>query len=212
MKYMHNTYVGRRVRVLETSRYHGKYTGQTGTIRACYGASMAVDLDFSSNKNSTHGSFYFDISELEILKNEKTATAADKGENNMEKMSNYLNVAVVRFLNGTNTFATYEYANYEPNLAVGDLCVVASAHHGLGLAEVVEIKDSTKEDLFREIVQVVDPSAYEKRVTRRKEAAELKQQMQERAKQLQDLVLYQTLAKEDPTMAQLLSSYQALNN
>lgn len=209
---MHNTFVGRRVRVIETSRYHGKCTGQTGTIRACYGTSMAVALDFSSNKNSTHGSFYFDISELEILKNEKTATAADKGENNMEKMSNYLNVAVVRFLDGNNTFATYEYANYEPNLAVGDLCVVASAHHGLGLAEVVEIKDSTEEDLFREIVQAVDLSAYEKRVTRRKEAAELKRQMQERAKQLQDLVLYQTLAKEDPTMAQLLSSYQALNN
>lgn len=211
MTSMHAKYVGCRVKVVGPGHYKGKCDGQLGTIRTCYGQNMAVALDFMSNTNSTHGYFYFEISELEIIKNEKTASAADKGENKMEKMSNYLNVAVIHFLNSRTDFETYEYANYEPDLAVGDLCVVASAHHGMGLAEVVEIKDSTEEDLFREIVKKVDTSGYNRRVAQRKKAAELKTQMRERAKQLQDLVLYQTLAKEDPAMAQLLREYQALN-
>ena len=57
----------------------------------------------------------------------------------------------------------------------------------------------------------MDVSEYDSRVQRRKQAAELKAKMQARAKQLQDLVLYQTLAKEDPEMAQLLQEFAALN-
>lgn len=130
----------------------------------------------------------------------------------MEKMSNYQNVAVVHFLSSRTDFETYEYANYEPNLTAGDLVVVMSAHHGMGLAEVVEIKDRTDTDLYREIVSRVDTCKFEARVTQRKKVTELKRQMQERAKQMQDIFLYQTLAKEDPEMAKMLQEFMALNN
>ena len=130
----------------------------------------------------------------------------------MQKMSNYLNVAVVQFLHNDKAFATYEYANYETGLSAGDLVVVMSAHHGMGLAEVVEIKDHTDNELYREIVSRVDTFDFDNRVAQRKMAAELKAKMQERAKQLQDIVLYQTLAKEDPEMAKMLQDYMALNN
>ena len=129
----------------------------------------------------------------------------------MQKITNYLNVAVVQFLKDDVAFRTFDYANYMPDLAVGDICVVMSKSHGMGLAEVVAIKERTECDLYREIVAKVDTSDYDLRVERRKQAAELKNKMQERAKQLQDLVLYQTLAKEDPNMAQLLKDYLALN-
>lgn len=128
----------------------------------------------------------------------------------MQKMNNYVNVAVIQFLKDSTPFRTYEYANYTADLAVGDLCVVMSAHHGMGLAEVVEIKDHASEDLYREIVTKVDTSGYDLRVERRKQAAELKAKMQERAKQLQDIVLYQTLAKEDPEMAAMLQEFMSL--
>ena len=129
----------------------------------------------------------------------------------MEKLTNYVNVAEVSFLNDNTAFRTFEYANYEPDLAVGDLVVVKSAHHGMGLAEVIDIKERTSNDLYREIVAKVDTAGYNKRVDQREKAAELKAKMQERAKQLQDIVLYQTLAKEDPEMAQLLGDFMTLN-
>lgn len=206
-------HVGHRVLIIGPGHYHGKYIGMEGEIRAVWSIdNLAVAIDGKRNPASGHGYFYFKFSELEILnKNTKTATAAEKGESKMQKMENYLNVAVVQFLNDRDPFRTYEYANYTPDLAVGDLCAVASAHHGLGLAEIVEIKDHASEDLFREIVAKVDTSSYDNRVERRKKAAELRAQMRERAKQLQDIVLYQTLAERDPSMAQMLQEYLALN-
>ena len=209
-----NPLVGLRAKVIGPGHYGGKCEGMCGTIRAVWSqTNVAVELDFATNKNSSRGYFYFTISELEITNNnEKTATAADKGENKMQKMSNYLNVAVVQFLNDNKAFATYEYANYEKDLSAGDLVVVMSAHHGMGLAEVVEIKEHTDNDLYREIVSKVDTFDFDNRVVQRKMAAELKAKMQERAKQLQDLVLYQTLAKEDPEMAKMLQDYMALKN
>jgi hypothetical protein len=127
----------------------------------------------------------------------------------MPKLENYLNVAMVQFLDDPG-FRTYEYANYEPDLQAGDYCVVMSTSHGMGLAVVEEIKPSTSNALYREIVAKFDTTAYNARVERREKAAELKAKMQERAKQLQDLVLFQTMAKEDEDMAKLLAEYKSL--
>lgn len=207
--------VGLRVRVIGPGYYHGKCDGQIGVIRALWSlGNIAVELENMKNPRSSRGYFYFKLSELELFDTEEnntaTAVAEEKGENEMQKMNDYLNVAVIQFVDGPRK--TYEYANYEPDLAVGDLCVVMSAHHGLGLAYVEQIKERTDEDLCREIVAKVDCSCYETRAERRKQAAELKAKMKERAKQLQDIVLYQTLAREDAEMAQLLRDYQALTN
>ena len=207
--------VGRRVRVTGLGYYGGKCTGHTGTVQAVWSSSnLGVALDDLTNRHSQKGYFYFKISELEIINTEniKAAPAAYKGENKMQKMTNYLNIAVVKFLDDTSS-RTYEYANYTPDLAGGDLCVVMSARHGMGIAKVVEIIDAPSEcDIYREIVAKVDASAYHRRVADRERVAELKEKMQERAKQLQDIAMYQILAKEDPTMASLLEEYQALRN
>lgn len=197
--------IGKRVKITDPAKYKGTCLGQYGTVRLQYGNNIAVDVDFMSNQASEKGYYYFKIRDLEIVETEKT----ERGENNMQKMSDYVNVAVVRFLKGNNLQA-YEYANYINDLVVGDVCVVMSAHHGLGLAEVVEIKEHASEELYREIVSKVDTTDYDQRVERRKKAAELKAKMQERAKQLQDIVLYQTLAKEDPAMAEMLQEYMKL--
>lgn len=129
----------------------------------------------------------------------------------MQKITNYWNIAEIEFLDEKVLFRTYDYANFDPELKEGDLCVVATAHHSLALANVVSIKVSTGQALEREIVAKVDTADYGHRVEIRQKAAELKAKMQERAKALQDLVLYQTLAKEDPEMAQLLQDFKDLN-
>lgn len=206
--------VGRRVRVTGQSYYGNRCIDKKGTVRAVYGPdNIAVDLDFVVNENSKNGYFYFKSSELEVIiqENIKTATAEEKGEKTMYKLTNYLNVAKVQFLNDDTPFRAIECANYTPDLAVSDLCVVQTAQHGMGLAEVVAIYDRPEKELRREIVDRVSTSDYDLRVEQRKQAAELKAKMQERAKQLQDIVLYQTLAKEDPEMAQMLQDFKALN-
>lgn len=157
-----------------------------------------------SKTNSGKGYYYFKLSELEIIEIEE-----EKEERKMTPKTNYLNTAVIRFLDGPSS-RTYEYANYEPELEAGDLCVVMSAHHGLGLARVEEIVEKNDTPLYREIVSKVDTSAFDARVTKRNQAAELKAKMQERAKKLQDIALYQMLAKDDPEMAQLLQDFLAI--
>lgn len=205
--------IGRRVRIIGPGHYKSRCLGEIGTIRAVWSLdNIAVRLDDLTNAASKEGYFYFKSTELEFIDNEnnETANAADKGEKNMQKLTNYINIAEMEFLNEKDPFRTYEYANYDPDLKQGDLCVVMTAHHGMALAAVVEIKETTENDVEREIVARVDTAEYDKRVERRKKAADCKKQMQERAKALQDLVLYQTLAKDDPEMAQLLKEYLAL--
>lgn len=196
---------GQRVVVTGPGHYKGKHVGLAGEVYNVYADSVAVRLDGIINKHSGYGVFYFKATEL--TNEETTKTEEDR---KMEKLTNFVNVAEVQFLDEKVPFRTYEYANYDPDLKVGDLCVVMSAHHGMGLAEIVEIKQAPTEDLFREIVSKVDTTDFDARVARREKAAELRVQMQERAKQLQDIVLYQTLAKEDPKMQELLTAFMAL--
>ena len=207
--------IGRRVKVKSTARYKNQHEGQNGTIRTTWNAnSIGVDMDFQVNDRSKFGYFYFHISELIVLdkQNNKTAEAEEKGENTMSNLTNYLNVATVKFLDDPEAFRTIECANYETALQVGDICVVQTAHHGLGLAEVEAIAATPiRGNLTREIVARVDTFDFDTRVEQRKRAAELKAKMQERAKKLQDLVLFQTLAKDDPEMAALLQDFMALN-
>jgi hypothetical protein len=207
-----NNLVGRRVRVLQSCRYGAKCTGCYGTIQAAWGLdSIAVDLDFRVNKGSQYGYFYFKSSELEFIKENKEAETAKEGEEKMEKLTKYANVAEVQFVEGYNP-GTSKCANYDTALSVNDLCVVMTPCAGLALARVTAISEHTDAELFDEVVVRLDVSAYESRVEHRKKSAELKGKMQERAKQLQDVVLYQTLAKEDPEMAAMLKEYLDLNS
>ena len=127
----------------------------------------------------------------------------------MNKIENYLNIAAIKFLDERNNIV-YNYANFIPELKENDIVAVMSANHGMGLAKVVDIVDQNDVALEREIVSIVDTADYDARVNHRKMAADLKAKMRERAKKLQDVALYQMLAKDDPEMAALLSEYQNL--
>ena len=126
-------------------------------------------------------------------------------------ISNYLNIAKIKFIdNSYSTTKTYEYANFEPGLTVGDICVVKTAHHGLGVAKVEEIVERNDIATQREIVAIVNTDAYNERVANRTKAAELKIKMQERVKQLQDVALYKMMAENDPAMMEMLKEYQSI--
>ena len=199
---------GSEIRVLAHSYYRKtNLMNLCGTIVDCdasiklYGK-VQVKIEGRDNPRSASGYFYFKPEELEILDN-------NMEEQSMNNITNYLNTAKIQYLDNT-TPSHHDYANFDPELKEGDICVVLSAHHGFGLARVVEIQDRNDADLQREIAARVDTTAYNERVRVREEMAELKTKMKERAKKLQDVALYQMLAKEDPEMAKLLTRFKNL--
>lgn len=189
--------IGDRVEVV-SDNYKGRTVGKTGTVRSNYEDNIAVIVDGVTNPRSSYGCHYYKNKQLKLL----------EGDNIME--GNY-RIARVQFLEGNNTDSIYNYALYDGTHAwEGDICVVKSAHHGFGLARIVEIVPKTDEAITREIVCRADFTDYEERVARRKRTAELMSQMKKRAAAAQEILIYRNLAASDPAMAELLKEYENL--
>ena len=198
--------IGSRIRVVRQKAYKSvDLINECGTVRAVNGSSISVILDNTRNPNSSYGAFYFAPGELVIIDKQMEEKTM---QNNI---TNYLNIAKIRFIdNGYSTNKLYEYANFDPDLTVGDICVVKSANHGLGVAKVEEIVEQNNIATQREVVAKVNTDAYNDRVAKRAKAVELKAKMQERVKQLQDIALYKMMAENDSTMLDLLNEYKAV--
>ena len=162
------------------------------------------------NDKSKLGYFYFKLNHLERVKDENDILEEKTMEN---KITNYFNIARVQFLTDDGP-SKRSYANFDPSIEVGDTCVChwrdGWQKDSFGVAKVIEILNVTDVETTDEIVAKFDMDAYNARVENRRKAAELKAKMEERAKKLQDIILYQTLAKEDSEMAALLADYQNL--
>lgn len=203
--------VGTRVRVVAPNKYKSvNLIGEYGTIRDIHGDSIRVNLDDIRNPNSSYGSFYFKPRELAIVCENAELKKHLEEKTMQNNVTNYLNIAKIKFLNNSIGTTTYEYANFDPELKVGDICVVKSAHHGFGIAKVEEIVEQTDIITQREIVAKVNMDAYNERLDNRAKAAELKVKMQERVKQLQDIALYKMMAESDSTMSEMLKEYQSI--
>ena len=202
---------GTRVLIIGHGRYRQDLHNRLGTVRWCFVSDrVGVLVDGIRNERSEYGWFYFDIDELEIVSDADDIN--DIMEDKTMAISNingYLNVVRVKF-NPEEKPCNHLYANFEPDLQVGDLVVVKPAIHDATVAIVEEIITGDNFTVQREVVAKVDTTAYENRVAVRKQAAELKAKMEERARQLQDVVLYKTLAESDSDMKALLDEYLAL--
>lgn len=192
--------IGDRVVVTNRGNYRKIDVGDMGTIRNIYSNSIRVAIDDKVNPASQYGQFYFEPKQLDIINEKETII-----------MTGNYSVAEVQFLEGSNSNQKYAYACYDPTIAEGDICVVKTAHHGLSIAKVTGFIESD-EELTREIVCKADFTDYNKRVEARKRMAELKDLMNTRAKQLQDVALFKMLAKEDADMAAMISEYEKLVN
>ena len=205
--YKHGYEAGMRVEITRQHKYKKtKLVGKVGTVMSGYGNEVLIDIDGMCNQYSSTGYYYFKPSEINLISEPIEDIMEEK---NMPNITNYFNAVKIQYVDNPNP-SKYIYANFEPDLKVGDLVVIQSANHGLGLAKVVEVIDKNDFETSREVVAKVDTYFYDERVAMRKKSSELKAKMQERAKQLQDIALYQMLAKDDPDMMALLDEYQAL--
>lgn len=206
--------VGMRVKVSDhqysylSKRNMNKVNGAYGTVSHIdtHYEKIVVELDAAVNDLSATGHFFFKPRELIIL---------DKNDNIMEdktmvisNIKNYLNAVRVR-ISGEAKSTTHLYANFEPDIKLGDLVVVKQTY-GMAVAIVEEILEGDNFTVQREVVTKINTEAFNNRVKIREQAAELKTKMEERARQLQDVVLYKTLAETDPDMKELLNKYLEL--
>lgn len=200
---------GMRVRVKTRKKYPSEDVyGEIGTIRKISGNSLGVKLDNRHNSRSGIGAYWFTIAEVEHVENDNE----NMEEKSMPNITNYLNVAKLKYIsyNYDGAELSRYVANFDDTLQIGDTCAVNDNIHGMHLAIVIDILpyiDGINE-FASEVIAKIDTAAYDNRVAARKKTAELKAKMAERAKQLQDIALYQMLAKEDPDMAALLKEYQ----
>lgn len=114
-------------------------------------------------------------------------------------------------LKGKHT--SYEFACFDYNFVQGDTVLVKSGHHGYGVAVITGFRDKLPNDdqgIIREVLCRVDVGTHKTRLEMRRKAAELKEQMEQRAAELQDVLLYETLAASDSKMMELLTQFKNL--
>lgn len=190
---------GDRVVVIRGGTYKEVPQGATGTVRSEYNGNIAVVIDGIINPRSSYNCFYFTTRCIKHI-NEKESKIME---------GNY-RIAQISFLEGNNTDKKYPYACYDDSIEIGDICVVASEHHGLGIAKVIDIGPKTDEKITREIICKCDFGAYNARVANRKRRAELIKQMHNRAAELQEVALFKMMAENDDGMKSLLNEFNAM--
>lgn len=192
---------GDRIVVISSPNKYAKYgiCGEHGFIRGFYKDEITVKLDNIENSSSAGGVFYLSYRMLE----KETEV---KSESEVTIMDGNYRVVRVEFLDRPGVF--FKCACYDETVKIDDVCMVKSKSHGFGIAKVTVFVEDNDEPLTREIVARIDMSAYNDRVAQRKRRSELKQKMEERAAKLQEIALYELLAKEDTEMADLLKAYK----
>ena len=202
------------VRILPFAGYRNKYAGETGVIEKEFLANsystdkkVGVRLDKHVNGTSKYGLFWFDADKIETIEkyeSEETTT-----------MLKGFRTAYISFLEGTNTERTYAYALYGSEIVEGDIVVVQSGHHGLGIAKVVGISpEGTNLDAVqcgREVIAKVDFSAFNARKEKAARLNELKNEMDHKVKELQNLAIYEMLADKDPALREMLDEFKSLS-
>lgn len=147
---------------------------------------------------------YYNNDNLSLYKNNK--------EEQKMVITGDFKVAKIKFIEGSNTTATYEYALFD-DYVVGTYVVVKSAHHGFGLAKIVDIitkEQAATKKFEREIVTAFDMEAYETRKKNRAKIQELNNRMDKRFQELNKLALFEMMAEKDDELKNMLDEYKSL--
>lgn len=201
---MRATVLGAKVKILTSGRYDNRYEEAIGVIEntsngdTCYG----IKIPGRENPRSGNGLFWFAEGEVEFIESEESVM--------LNPNENFL-IAGVKFLDGNNG-KVYDYALFD-EFRIGDIVVVQTGHHGLALAEIVDITDDNKHRVkcSREVVCRVDMEAFCVRQEKRKALTKLKTEMDNKVKELQKTALYEMLAEKDPALAAMLAEYKQLS-
>ncbi|MEG0579509.1 MAG: hypothetical protein RR490_06300 [Niameybacter sp.] len=103
---------------------------------------------------------------------------------------------------------SYAFKNDIEGLEIGDT-VVVDTRFGVSIAYVTKfLAESVMATKF--LIQKVDLDAHKERLEKEQKLTDIKAKMEARRKELQELEVYQTLAKGDPVMASILAELDNL--
>lgn len=177
----------------------------TGTVEAVsyWGDGVTVKLD------NGWGTYCYKPQNLAHIKEDNVN---NKGENNKMIMGNY-KVAMVKFIQGTNTTKGYAFALFDDSIVENNL-VLCDTAHGYNVARVVEIipQSECETDVTKEIICKVDFSDYNIRKDNREKARQLRVEMEKKVKEMQELTLYEMMAEKSPELKEMLDNYKSLMN
>lgn len=189
---------GDRVKVTSGCLTSGKIGTVTGYCNGYSHNVVVVHLDCGYSRN---------YNELSLALIEKY-----KGEQIMALKGNF-KIATVNFIQGYNTSKEYCFALFDDEIKEGDI-VLCDSGNGYSIAKVVGImtQEEYGKSVTKEIVCKCDFALFEKRKAIRKQKAEIKKKLDKAVKENQDLILYKTIAQNNPDVAALLAEYEALTS
>lgn len=126
-------------------------------------------------------------------------------------MKKYVSVQFYPNSSNDNYTKTYQFLTDIDNLALGD-AVVVDTQKGLTIAYVVGYDELSKinDNNIKWVVQKIDLEKYNSILVREEKIKELKQKMEVRRKKLEEIQIFEILAKEDPDMKLLLDEFNEI--
>lgn len=221
--YDYDKYQDQRVKVVYTDKRKYKeedIVGQCGQVIKTTGDSIAVQIDGMYNAASSNGLYWFSRSELNIIR--------DESEDN--KMTGFSKVAIVNLVDDYNKkdygFALYdedinEIVKYDTNHPLY-LIVNARGKNNkvLGILKAIKTVEEYGKGVTAQVVGVVNMNAYNARIdeeNRQKEIAKQKASIEKKLKseieKMNNIALYEKMAKEhpeNPRLAELVSALKEL--
>lgn len=232
--------IGDCVRVINPRIYDDVECGDIGNIVAIgstWNVQYQVRLIGKNNAYSSKGYYYFDANDIEktpedILSMYPTLISIGELALNETKYREIVNArygkgaimknkqllkgykkAAVRFRNDTG-YKDVWYAMYDDIANLDDSVLCMTGHHGEAIGTIVAIEpfenDAVNVEYGREIICKIDYSAYYDRQKKLKRLAKLKTTMAKKKAELDELAVYELLAKQSPEMANLLSELKEL--
>lgn len=220
-------------------KYPDIIPGMLCTIRSSYMSSYRVEIPGFANTKSKLNLFYlFERELIEINENYtfdeiysinkdiaskiKLNSLYGKGafmENRLISGYRVAAVAFARFGNDSDIIPdikegkTWAYAVYDNDLKVGDYVLCATGHHGAVIGKIKEFYDKDEMAIVehgREIICKIDYSSYFERKQRLAKLTDLKYKMSKKLEQLNELAMFEAMAKCNPELAEMLKEFKEL--
>lgn len=196
---------GNRVQVVSCCQSYG----EIGTVVKCWRGTYNNNNYAEVKLDNGHTHNYNELS-LILVDTNKQNNITDKGENEM--ITGNYRVAMVKFVQGTNTDKKYAFALFDADIYVDD-CVLCDTQNGYSVGKIVEIisKDEYNGvEITKEIICYVRFDEWEQRKKNRAEAKKLKSEMDKKMKEMQEFALYEMMAEKSPELKEMLDNYKAL--
>lgn len=142
---------------------------------------------------------------------ERSLKLIEKGEEeSMAKLTGFNKVAVVK-----QGYGNYHYAIYDDGVdyMAGDKVIVSGDINVKTIDNIISVEEARQifsKDITAEVVCLVDTTAYDNRVEKRKKAAEIRKEMDKLIKEMDEVNKYDMYAKNNPKLAEMLEEYKKI--